>query len=169
MLTSRVYQVLNQQIRYEAESSQLYLAMASWAESNGFEGVAQYMFAQSDEERLHMLKFVKYINERGEHAILTELSTPQTEFNSLKELFQLFLEHEIKVSGLVNNIVAICLEEKDFATHNFIQWFVAEQIEEEASAKNILDKVKLIGDDNSGFYLLDKDIKAMIPTKTTLN
>lgn len=169
MLTSRVYQVLNQQIRYEAESSQLYLAMASWAESNGFEGVAQYMFAQSDEERLHMLKFVKYINERGEHAILTELSTPQTEFNSLKELFQLFLEHEIKVSGLVNNIVAICLEEKDFATHNFIQWFVAEQIEEEASAKNILDKVKLIGDDNSGFYLLDKDIKAMIPTKTTPN
>lgn len=169
MLTLRVYQVLNQQIRYEAESSQLYLAMASWAESNGFEGVAQYMFAQSDEERLHMLKFVKYINERGEHAILTELSTPQTEFNSLKELFQLFLEHEIKVSGLVNNIVAICLEEKDFATHNFIQWFVAEQIEEEASAKNILDKVKLIGDDNSGFYLLDKDIKAMIPTKTTPN
>lgn len=168
MLSPKVQQALNNQIRYEAESSQLYLAMASWAETKGFEGVAQFMFAQSDEERMHMLKILKYVNERGGHAIITQLDAPVVEFNTVKDMFEQLLAHEIKVSNLINNLVAITFEEKDFATHNFLQWYVAEQIEEEATAKTILDKIYLIGDDKSGFYLFDKDIKAMIPANTTI-
>lgn len=162
MLSSKVQEALNRQIRYEAESSQIYLSMASWAETNGFEGVAQFMFAQSDEERMHMLKLLHYVNERGGYAIITDLAAPPTEFGSVKEMFEMLLQHEIKVSELINNLVAITLEEKDYATHNFLQWYVAEQIEEEATAKTILDKINLIGNEKSGFYIFDKDIKSMI-------
>ena len=162
MLTKTVQKALNDQIRYEAESSQIYLSMASWAETKGFEGVAEFMFAQSDEERLHMLKILKYVNERGGHAVITQLDAPATQFGTVKEMFELLLQHEIKVSQLINNLVEITLREKDYATHNFLQWYVAEQIEEEATARTILDKINLIGDEKSGFYIFDKDIKAMI-------
>lgn len=167
MLSDHVQQALNNQIRYEAESSQIYLSMASWAETNGFEGVAQFMFAQADEERMHMLKILHYVNERGGYAAITALDAPPTQFGSVKEMFEQLLQHEIKVSQLINNLVDITLQEKDYATHNFLQWYVAEQIEEEATARTILDKIKLIGDEKSGFYLFDKDIKALIATAPT--
>ncbi|MDP5093224.1 MAG: ferritin, partial [Polaribacter sp.] len=144
--------------------SQIYLAMASWAEVLGFEGVAQFMYAHSDEERMHMLKLVKFINERGGHAKISALDAPPTEFGSFKEMFQELFKHEVKVSACINDLVDICLKEKDYATHNFLQWYVSEQIEEEALARNILDKIKLIGDDKGGFYLFDNDIKLLITT-----
>lgn len=162
MLSKNIEKALNNQIRLEAESSQTYLAMASWAETNGFEGVAGYMYAQADEEREHMLKLVKFVNERGGHAIISELSAPPAHFGSAKEMFELALEHEIAVSNSINKLVGITFSEKDFATHNFLQWYVAEQIEEEANARTILDKIELIGDEKSGFYIFDKDIRAMI-------
>ncbi|PID68414.1 MAG: ferritin [Flavobacteriia bacterium] len=162
MLSKRIEKALNDQIKYESESSQIYLSMASWAETNGFEGVAEFMFAQADEERMHMLKLLHYINERGGHATVTALSKPPTNFVTVKEMFEELLQHEIKVSELINNLVDIALEEKDYATHNFLQWYVAEQIEEEATARTILDKINLIGDEKSGFYIFDKDIKSLI-------
>ena len=162
MLSKRMHHALNEQVRHEANSSQIYLSMASWAETNGFEGVAEFMFAQSDEERLHMLKLLHYINERGGHATITTLEEPPTQFVSVKEMFEQLLQHEIKVSSLINDLIAIALEEKDYATHNFLQWYVAEQIEEEATARTILDKIKLIGDEKSGFYIFDKDIRSLI-------
>lgn len=153
--------VLNKQIRIEAESSQIYLAMASWSEIKGLEGVSQFMYAQSDEERLHMLKFFKYINERGGHAMVSELSAPALEFGSIKNMFEILFKHEVFVSQSINELVHISLEEKDYATHNFLQWYVAEQIEEEAQARTILDKINLIGDDKGGLYLFDNDIKRL--------
>lgn len=153
--------VLNKQIRIEAESSQIYLAMASWSELKGMEGVSQFMYAQSDEERLHMLKFFKYINERGGHAMVSELSAPALEFGSIKKMFETLFKHEVFVSQSINELVHISLEEKDYATHNFLQWYVAEQIEEEAQARTILDKINLIGDDKGGLYLFDNDIKRL--------
>ncbi len=162
MLSPVIEEVLNGQIRVEAQSSQIYLAMASWAEVQGFEGVAQFMYAHSDEERMHMLKLVKFINERGGHAKISELEAPPTQFGSFKEMFQELYKHEVKVSNCINDLVDICLKEKDYATHNFLQWYVSEQIEEEALARNILDKIKLIGDDKGGFYLFDNDIKLLI-------
>jgi ferritin len=164
MISKKVEKALNDQIRIEAESSQIYLSMASWAENQGLEGVAAFMYAHSDEERQHMLKLLKFVNERGGHAIVSELSAPPVSFGSFKEMFKTLFNHEVMVSGKINELVDITLQEKDYATHNFLQWYVSEQIEEEALARNILDKINLIGDDKSGFYLFDNDIKLLTGT-----
>ena len=167
MLKTVIQDALNNQVVVEAQSSQVYLSMACWAETQGFEGVAQFMYAHSDEERMHMLKMVKFINERGGHAKVSALKAPPVEFGSFKEMFQELLNHEIAVSESINNLVDISLQEKDYATHNFLQWYVAEQIEEEALARNILDKINLIGDDKGGLYLFDNDIKQLITADNT--
>lgn len=161
MLSKSIEKVLNDQIRIESESSQIYLAMACWAEVKGLEGIAGFMYAQSDEERDHMLKFVKFVNERGGHAHISQLNEPNASFKSFKEMFEKLLEHEVFVSETINNLVDISLQEKDYATHNFLQWYVAEQIEEEAMARTILDKINLIGDDKGGLYLFDRDIQQL--------
>jgi len=168
MLSENIEKALNKQIRIEAESSQIYLSMACWAESKGFEGVAEFMYAQADEEREHMLKLLRYLIERGGNAVISDLNQPPSDFNSPKAMFKEVLKHEIFVSESINDLVAITFDEKDFATHNFLQWYVAEQIEEEATARTILDKINLIGDDKSGFYLFDKDVRAMIAQKPTV-
>ena len=159
MLTKNMEAALNQQIRVEAESSQVYLSMACWAEVKGLEGISQFMYMHSDEERMHMLKLIKYVNERGGHSHITELSAPETEFGTFQKMFQKLFEHEIFVSKSINELVHIALEEKDYATHNFLQWYVAEQIEEEALARTILDKINLIGNDKGGLYLFDRDVQ----------
>jgi ferritin len=161
MLKKRVEQALNQQIQVEAQSSQVYLSMASWAEVKGLEGISQFLYKHSDEERMHMLKLVKYVNERGGHAVVSDLEAPETDFGNFQKLFEKLYEHEIMVSEGINDLVEVSLEEKDFATHNFLQWYVAEQIEEEALARTILDKINLIGNDKGGLYLFDRDIQQL--------
>ncbi|HLV15070.1 MAG TPA: ferritin [Xanthomarina sp.] len=161
MLSKSIEKALNDQVRIEAESSQIYLAMACWAEVKGLEGIAGFMYAQSNEERDHMLKLVKFINERGGHAQISQLNAPNVTFKSFQEMFEKLFEHEVFVSETINNLVDISLQEKDYATHNFLQWYVAEQIEEEAIARTILDKIKLIGDDKGGLYLFDRDIQQL--------
>ncbi len=167
MLKEKIESALNEQVLIEAESSQIYLAMASWAEVLGFEGVASFMYAHSDEERMHMLKLIKFINERGGHAKVPALGAPPVKFGSFKEMFQNLFDHEVKVSQSINDLVDITLTEKDYATHNFLQWYVSEQIEEEALARHILDKINLIGDDKGGLYLFDNDIKLLITQAPT--
>jgi len=120
MLSKKLEKALNKQIQIEAESSQVYLSMASWAEVQGLEGIATGTF---------------------------------------QKMFQELLEHEIFVSNSINELVHITLQEKDYATHNFLQWYVAEQIEEEALARTILDKINLIGNDKGGLYLFDRDVQ----------
>jgi ferritin len=156
MLPKKLEDVLNQQIEKEGYAAQLYLAMASWAETKGYEGISKWFYAQHKEEIEHMLKFVKYVNERGGVAVIPQINQPPKDFKSVKEAFEASLEHEVMVTASINNIVGICLEEKDFSTHNWIQWFVFEQLEEEASVKNILDKLNLIG--NGNLYMFDRDI-----------
>ena len=167
MLQTNIENALNKQIRIEAESSQIYLSMACWAESQGLEGVAQFMYAQSDEERMHMLKLVKFINERGGHGVIPQLKAPAAKYKGVKELFQQVLDHEILVSTEINRLVESCLKEKDYTTHNFLQWYVSEQIEEESLARHILDKLKLIGGDKSGLYMFDRDVSGMGGAATT--
>ncbi len=166
MLSKNIEAVLNKQIRIEAESSQVYLSMAGWAEIQGLEGVAQFMYKQSDEERLHMLKLIKYVNERGGHAIITDLKAPKNKFGTFKQMFEELYKHELFVSESINELVHVAFDEKDYATHNFLQWYVAEQIEEEAQAKTILDKINLIGDDKGGLYLFDRDIQQITVTSS---
>lgn len=159
MLSKEIQKALNHQVKIEGDSSQIYLSMASWAENQGFEGIATFMYAQSDEERMHMLKLIKYINQRGGEALIPDVSQPELDYTSFKTLFTQLFEHEVFVSKSINELVHISLTEKDYATHNFLQWYVAEQIEEEATARTILDKINLIGDDKGGLYLFDNDIK----------
>lgn len=150
---------LNTQVLIEAQSSQVYLAMASWAEIQpGIDNVTAFFYRHSDEERMHMLKLVHFINERGGFAMIPALEQPKLTYPSISHAFKELLNHEIMVSESINNLVDISLKEKDYATHNFLQWYVAEQIEEEALARILNDKLELIGDEKSGLYLFDQDI-----------
>jgi ferritin len=158
MLSKKIEASLNQQVELEGNSSQYYLAMASWAETQGMDGVAQFLFKHSDEERMHMLKLLRFINERGGHGIVPALAAPPKKFKSVNAAFELVLEHEIKVSTEINKLVESCLKERDYTTHNFLQWYVSEQIEEEALARKILDKLRLIGGEKGGLYLFDRDL-----------
>jgi ferritin len=162
MLNKNIESALNAQVEKEAYSSLLYLAMASWAEVNGIAGVAKWLYVQSDEERLHMLKLVKYINERGGQAVITGLKQPGLEFSTVKNMFDEVLKHERFISASINDIVALCITEKDFTTQHWLQWFVNEQIEEESNVTKILDKLKLSGENN--LYLFDRDIVSMRTT-----
>lgn len=162
MLSKSMQDALNRQVLMEAQSSQAYLAMASWADIQpGLKGVTQFFFKHSDEERMHMLKLIRYINDRGGFAIIPPLDQPTLTFVSLKQAFEELFRHEVKVSESINELVDIALKEKDYATHNFLQWYVNEQIEEEGLARECNDKLELIGDDKSGLYLFDRDIMMM--------
>jgi ferritin len=159
MLNKKVEEILNIQVEKEGYSSNLYLAMASWAETKGYEGIAKWLHAQADEERMHMLKIISYINERGGQATIPAFEKPPVDYKSVQPMFEQVLHHEEYVSASINEIVAVCEEEKDFTTHNWIQWFVTEQIEEEASARNILDKLNMLGD--GPLYMFDRDIMSL--------
>ncbi|HEU4718697.1 MAG TPA: ferritin [Bacteroidia bacterium] len=161
MLSAKIEKALNEQVTLEGNSSQYYLAMASWAETQGMNGVAQFLFHHSDEERMHMLKLIRFINERGGHGVVPALAAPPKKFKSVHEAFEEVLKHEVKVSAEINKLVANCLKERDYTTHNFLQWYVSEQIEEEALARRVLDKLKLIGGEKGGLYLFDRDLEGL--------
>lgn len=156
MLKKKVEDLCNRQVEREGYSSNLYLAMASWAESNGLAGFAAWLYAQAEEEKVHMLKFVKYINERGGKAVIPAYKKPPEDFKDVIEMFDEVLKHEQFISASINDIVDLTLSEKDFSTQNFLQWFVAEQVEEESSVQSIVDKLKLGG--KNIMYQMDRDI-----------
>jgi ferritin len=159
MLPKKVEEILNEQILREDYSSQLYLAMASWAENKGYEGISGWLYAQAEEERIHMLKMLRYINNRSGVAVIPGIKKPPTDFGDIFALFDQVLAHEKYISGSINAIVAVCIAENDFTTQNWIQWFVNEQIEEEASVKGIIDKLNLVGKNN--LYIFDRDILSL--------
>ena len=162
MLSTTMAAALNNQILMEAQSSQAYLAMGSWAEIQpGLTGVTQFFFRHSDEERMHMLKLIHFVNERGAFATIPELKQPILTFVSLKKAFEELLKHELAVSKSINDIVDLALQEKDYATHNFLQWYVMEQMEEEKLARDCNAKLELVADDKSGLYLFDRDLMGL--------
>ena len=161
MLSSKISAALNKQIESEAFSSQYYLAMASWAETQGLNGVAAFLYMHADEERVHMLKLIKFANERGSHGVAPAVKQPPVTFKNVKQIFDLILQHEVEVTNEINKIVDVTLKEKDYTTNNFLQWYVTEQIEEEALARNIVDKLKLVGDDKGGLYFFDRDLQGL--------
>ena len=168
MLNKKIEDICNRQVEREGFSSNLYLAMASWAETAGLSGIAAWFYVQSEEERIHMLKFIKYINERGGKAVVPAFKKPGMDFKNVEDAFNEVLKHEEFITASINEIVGLTLDEKDYNTHNFLQWFVMEQVEEEASVKSILDKVRLVGKNN--MYQFDRDImslRAPAPTSQT--
>jgi len=161
MLSEKIQDALNNQLKIELESSHTYLAMASWAENQGYPGTAEFLYRHSDEERQHMLKLVRYINERGGKATIPAIELPAIDVNGLTDLFRELLNHEVSVTESINEVVDVCLQTKDYSTHNFMQWYVSEQIEEEALARTINDKLDMIGSDKGGLYLFDRDLESM--------
>lgn len=165
MLTKNVEAICNRQIEREGYSSNLYLAMASWAENKGLPGIAAWLYAQADEEKMHMLKFIKYVNERGGHAVIPAFEKPPVKFKGAEEMFGEVLKHEQFVSASINEVLAEAMKENDFSTANWVQWFVNEQIEEESNVRLILDKIALAG--TTGLYFLDRDIMGLRTTPGT--
>ncbi|MCB0792422.1 MAG: ferritin [Flavobacteriales bacterium] len=159
MLSKKIESALNGQIAIEAMSSQFYLAMASWAETEGLNGTAAFLYRHSDEERMHMLKLIRFVNERGGKAIVPALKQPPRVFKDINHIFNELFKHEAHVTAEINKVVDSCLKEKDYTTHNFMQWYVSEQIEEETLARTLLDKLALIGSDKGGLYLFDRDLE----------
>lgn len=164
-MTKEIEKLLNNQVKYEATASMQYLAMASWAENKGFSGIADFFYAQSAEESQHMIKLIRFINEREAVAVIPSLEGPEVSFEGLRQVFETFLENEKFVTNKINEIIFECLERKDYNVHNFMQWYVAEQLEEEATARALLDKLKIIGEDPTGHYIFDRDIMNLIPVK----
>lgn len=158
MLSKKLEEAIIEQIRAEEESSRLYLSMASWCEVNGYAGAAAFLFDHATEERMHALKFLSYVNDRGGHARLLALEEPTAGFESLHKVFEKVLEHEMLVTSLINKLVEIAMDEKDFTTLNFLQWYVTEQIEEESLARSILDKFKLAEGAKGGLFHIDKEL-----------
>lgn len=162
MLSPKIEKALNQQIALEAQSSFTYLAMASWADVNGYANSARFLYVQSSEEREHMLKLFNYINDAGGHALAPEVKVKNHNYKSLESLFVDTLKNEQSVTKSINDLVDLCLKEGDHSTHNFLQWYVSEQHEEEKSFRSILDLFKIIGTDGKGLYHIDKEIGGRI-------
>ena len=159
MLNKKVESAINEQIEKELYSSNLYLAMASWAEANGYNGSAKFLYEHSDEERMHALKFIHFVNDRGGHAIVPVSEQPKKDYDSIHSIFKEILEHEIMISEEINKLVGICADERDYTTQNFLQWYVTEQIEEESLFRSVLDKLNLLGNNKANMYMFDNDIE----------
>ena len=164
MISEKMEKALNHQIALEGYASQYYLAMASWCDREGMEGAAEFLHFQSLEEREHMLKLFHFLSEVDGFALTPAIEQPPIEFKSVQEIFELVYDHERKVTQSINDLVAICYQENDYNTLNFLQWYVEEQREEENQARSILDKIKLIGAGGQSLYYIDKEMKKFLAT-----
>lgn len=157
-LTEETEKLLNEQIRMEGISSANYLSMASWCDKSGYEHSAEFLYDHSDEERYHMLKLFSYINDAGGHALHPIIDNVQHGFGSLREVFEIVLEHEIQVTRSIHRLVDHCFANKDFTTFQFLQWYVTEQREEETLARRILEIFDIVGVEGIGLWTIDQEI-----------
>jgi ferritin len=158
MLSNKMEAAINQQINAEMYSSYLYLSMATYFESISLGGFSNWMRQQAQEEMFHAMKMFDFICERGSRVILKAIDEPPSEWSSVLDVLENVLAHEQKVTGLINDLVNLALDERDHATNIFLQWFVSEQVEEEDTAGGLVDKLKRIGDDANGLFMLDTEL-----------
>jgi ferritin len=158
MLNNDMEKALNAQVNAEMYSAYLYLSMSAYFQSKSLGGFASWMRVQAQEEMVHAMKLYGFINERSGRVILAPIEAPPTEWNSPLATFEAVYEHEQKVTGLINELVELALEKHDHATNIFLQWFVSEQVEEEDSANDVVEKIKLMGDARGGLFMLDREL-----------
>ncbi len=158
MLNEKIEAAFNDQINAEMYSAYLYLSMSAYFAATGMAGFANWMRVQAQEEMVHAMKFFDHISERGGRVALKAIDGPPTEWDSPVAAFEHVYEHERKVTGLINGLVDLAIEEKDHASRSFLQWFVDEQVEEEDSASTVLDRLKLIGDSGNGLFMMDREL-----------
>ncbi|MFB6105868.1 MAG: ferritin [Halobacteriaceae archaeon] len=158
MLSESVEAALNEQINAELYSEYLYLSMAAYYEDVGLQGFASWMRAQAAEERAHAMRIYDFVLERDGRVTLEAIDAPPTEWDGPTAAFQAAYDHEVEISGMIDDLVALAREENDNATENMLQWFVAEQVEEEATAQDVLDKLEHVGDEGMGLLMVDQEL-----------
>ncbi len=158
MISQSMQEALNAQIQAEIYSSHLYLSMASFCESINLRGFARWMRAQAQEELGHAMKFFDHLIERGGRAQVRAIDAPPQEWRSPREVFDQALAHEKHVTGLINQLYERAMEEKDYASQSMLQWFISEQVEEEATATEYVEKLRMIGESSNAIFFLDKEL-----------
>jgi ferritin len=158
MISQKLQDAINNQINKELFSEYYYLSMASYFSSVGLDGFENFFLTQVQEERFHAMKMYHFLNERGGRVILSQIDTPKTEFTSPLDVFQLAYEHEQYVTKLINELMDIAISENDHAAKSFLNWFVDEQVEEEASMESIVNKLELINGEGNGLLMLNKEL-----------
>ena len=164
MLTEKMQKALNGQLNAELYSSYLYLSMNAYFKSVNLDGFANWMHYQAQEELEHSMKFYDFILQRGGQVQLQQIEAPPTEWSSPLAVFEATLEHEQKVTGLINDLVDVAHEERDHATNIFLQWFVSEQVEEEENVGGVLEQLKLMGDAQGGLFMIDRELAKRSPS-----
>jgi len=162
MLSQKLTQALSDQVNAEYHSAYIYLSMSATADGMGLKGVANWLFVQAQEEMAHGTNIYEYVLERGAAPTFEAIEKPPTSFVSVNEIFEMVLAHEQKVTKSINNIATLAMQEHDHACYQFMMWYVNEQVEEEASATDILDKLRLIGDNKGLLLSLDKELSARV-------
>jgi ferritin len=165
MLSQAMTDRLNEQINLEMFSSHLYLQMSSWCAYKALDGCATFLSQHADEERLHMRRLISYLQETGALAIVGGMEPPPKDFTSLQELFEKIFSHEQFVTSKINELVHLANTESDYSTVQFLQWYVAEQHQEEFLFKGILDKIKLIGTEGQGLFFIDREVATLAANK----
>jgi ferritin len=162
MLKKSMQKAINDQINAEIYSSYLYLSMAGHCQANDLNGMANWFRVQAQEELVHVMKFFSYVTDKGGRALLEAVAKPPGDWTSPQDLFQNVLAHEESVTARINKLLEQAAKENDHTTVTFLQWFVNEQIEEEASVRQIIGQLKLMGDSGQGIYLLDRELATRI-------
>ena len=162
MLKEKLYKKMNDQVMLEFYSANLYMAMSSWCAKEGLTGAAKFLYAHSKEEMEHMEKLFHYVNETGSHAIIKAIEAPPSDFKSIKKIFQEIYNHEQMITKKIFALADLSLELKDYSTFSFLQWYTAEQHEEEALFKGILEKIDIIGMEGRGLFVIDREIGSLI-------
>ncbi|WP_140938248.1 ferritin [Sphingobacterium lumbrici] len=161
-LSENIETILNAQIKVEAHSSALYLAMSAWCDDQGLDNASRFFAKQSDEERAHMLKLFNYVSNRGGRSISPEITNIPVDFESFRGIFEQTLEQEMFVTEQFNNIADQCVKSKDYVTFNFVQWFLEEQVEEEYVARRILELFDVIGEEGTGRWEIDRHLAKVV-------
>lgn len=161
MLSEKMVKTLNEQIAMEGYASFLYLSMAGWFDIRSMKGCSDFMYRQSSEEHMHMMKIFHYLLEMDAVAVSPAISQAANDFKDVRSIFEDTLAHERRVTKSINEIVELAIAESDHATYAFLQWYVTEQREEESLMRTILDKINLIGDGPQSLYFIDKEIDAI--------
>jgi ferritin len=171
MISGKMEQALNEQVKYELYSSYLYMSMAMYFHGLSLKGFANWMEVQAKEEQAHAEKFMHYINDAGGRVVLQAIDQPPADFKSPQQVFEETLKHERFVTGRINGLIALAREENDNAAYAMLQWFITEQVEEEATADEFVNQLKIIGDNGHGLLMLDREMisRVFVPPTAAAN
>jgi ferritin len=164
MISKKMQDAINKQINEEMFSAYLYLSMSTYFESVNLKGFANWMRVQYQEESFHAMKFFDYVLERGGTVTLKQIEAPKNKWKGVLDVFQETYKHEQKITSLINNLVTLAMQEKDYAANSFLQWYVNEQVEEEANVTDLLEQLKMIEGKGPALFMLDRELKTRVFT-----